>query len=310
MGQIKTKTARKNAVLMRKEIEAFYRTKYFSLYMNAYRFIGLDYLQSRFLLTQLWEVGTVCFLNAISKEDMGTITNGEKDFENELIICPYAPAERNIYNFPIKVTPVNLRGVAFIPNYPLKVNEDCVIMWGHSSHMPIRYIVDSYIEKIVEIEVAIRMNVETHKLSRLIPCSYEDMEHFKNLLRDIENGQFNIFVEVDDPTKINNVLGGGEYFIDKLYAYKLNLEKELMTMLGIDNIGMVKKERENVDETNANNEEIDQGGDCFIDEMEIACEQIQKVLGHDIYVEEKNPRVEMSGQYTSDDPSNKEEEEQ
>lgn len=308
MAQLKVKTLRKNAVEMRKSIEAYYRTKYFSLYMNAYEFTGLDYLKSRFLLTQLWEVGTACFLNAISKEDLGTVTTGEgEEIENELVICPYAPETRNIYNAPISIVPVNLRGVAFIPRNPQKVNEDCVIMFGHSSHMPIRYIVDSYIEKIVEIEVAIRMNVETHKLPRLIACKYEDKEHFKELFRDIENGQFNIFVEADDPSKVNAILNGGEYIIDKLYAYKLNLEKELMTMLGIDNVGMVKKERENLDETNANNEEIDQGGDCFIDEMEIGCEQIQKVLGHDISVREKNPRVEMSGQYNADDPSNKEE---
>ena len=77
------------------------------------------------------------------------------------------------------------------------------------------------------------------------------------------------------------------------YSYKLNLEKELMTIMGIDNIGFVKRERENNDEINANNEEIDNGGDCFLDEMKKFTKGVSEILGYDLDVEEKQPRVEF-----------------
>ena len=82
-----------------------------------------------------------------------------------------------------------------------------------------------------------------------------------------------------------------------------------MSFLGVDNVGMVKKERENVDETNANNEEIDNNGNCFIDEMKKAFKQVEIVFGKKITVKEKAPKVMELGTYNADDPSNEEEEE-
>lgn len=310
MPIITTKTKRKNSVVSRMAIESFYRTKYYSLFMNAYEFEGLDSQQQRFLLGQLWEVGTVCFsiLEGSVPESI-MIKDGKEEKENgTLLIYPYAPSTRNIYNFPVTVTPIRLRGAKFIPVHDLKVNDECVIGWGHVSHNPIRNIVDYYVDKIVEAEVTLRMNLNSHKMPRLIACAVEDREHFKDLFADIDNGIPRAYVDINDIKNINNILQGGDYIVDKLYAYILNLEKELLTILGIDNVGMVKKERENVDETNANNEEIDQGGDCFLDEMKIMCDLVSNVLHYPLRVKEKAPRVEIEDTYTAKDPSNKEEE--
>ena len=290
----KLKTLRKSSILKRKEIEMYYRSKYFSLFMNGYEFDGLDYQQQRFLLSQLWEKGTIaCFILEGSKPQSLLIDENQQKENGELILTPYATSQYNIYRFPEVVQLVKLRGVDFIPQTPQRVNKDVVIGWGHSSHMPIRQIVEFYIEKITDVEITANMNLQTHKLPRLVVCSPEDKNRVQELMNKIEDGVPRLFLEVSDIKAIQNVLqSGGEFIVDKLFTYKQNLERELMTILGIDNIGTLKRERQNNDEVNANNEEIDNGGDCFVDEMKIFCKQVSDVLGYPISVREKKPRVE------------------
>lgn len=290
----KLKTLRKSSIAKRKQIEMYYRSKYFSLFMNGYEFEGLDYQQTRFLLSQLWEHGTIaCFILEGSKPESLLIDENKQQEKGELILTPYAISRYNIYNFPEIVQLIKLRGVDFIPTTPQRVNKNVVIGWGHSSHMPIRAIVEYYVEKITEVEITANMNLSTHKLPRLVVCSPEDKARVEELMNKIEDGVPRLFLEVSDIKAIQNVLqSGGEFIVDKLFTYKQNLERELMTILGIDNIGTLKRERQNNDEVNANNEEIDNGGDCFVDEMKIFCKQVSDVLGYPISVKEKKPRVE------------------
>ena len=298
MSEKQMKFLKKNSKITRQEIENYYRTKYFSFFVNGYEFDGLDPQQQRFLLIQFWEVGTI---NAFILE--GTQPSleikGQENPNGILCLTPYAPTRYNIYNFPTYVRAIALRGATFIPQKDMKVNENCVIGWAHISHNSVRSIVESYVEKIANVEMTIRMNLETHKLPRLIVVNPEDKERMKEMASSIQDGVPVLYVSVEDSQKINNIIEGGNYIIDKLFTYKQNLEKELMTLMGIDNVGIVKRERENLDETNANNEEIDNGGDCFIDEMKVFCKLVSQVLGFPLSVKEKSPRVEMM-EYESD----------
>lgn len=312
MSEKQMKFLKKNSKLLRQQIENYYRTKYFSLFMNGYEFDGLDSQQQRFLLTQFWEVGTI---NAFILEGTqpSISIKGQENPEGVLCLTPYAPSEYNIYNFPTKITPVRLRGATFIPTERMEVNQKCVLGWAHISHNSVRSIVESYVEKITDVEVTIKMNLATHKLPRLIVVNPEDKERMKSMVDNIEDGVPVLYVSVEDSQKINNIVEGGNYIIDKLFTYKQNLEKELMTIMGIDNVGIVKRERENLDETNANNEEIDNGGDCFIDEMKIFCKLVKQVLGYTLSVKEKSPRVEMmkfnsDGEETGEDTEEGEQE--
>ena len=302
MPEIKLKTKKKNSSLVRRDIEMYYRSKYYALFMNGYEFEGLDYQQQRFALSQFWEVGTInAFILEGSKPESINVDNKTEAPNGVLVLTPYAPFKYNIYNFATEVTPVRLRGATFIPQRPMKVNKECVIGFAHSSHMSVRSIVEFYVEKITDVEVTINMNLQTHKLPRLVVCSPEDKARVEAIMNDIEAGLPRLFLTASDIKSIQAVLNsGGEYIIDKLYTYKLNLEKELMTILGIDNVGIVKKERENVDETNANNEEIDNGGDCFLDEMKIWTKQVSEILAYPLKVKEKKPKVELF-EYDSND---------
>ena len=292
MSESQMKFLKKNAKITRKEIEVYYRTKYFSYFMNGYEFPELNPQQQRFILTQFWETGTINAL-ILDGTKPSIAIKGQENPNGVICFTPYAPSEYNIYNFPTYVTPVRLRGATFIPTRRMKVNDECVIGWAHVSHNSVRSIVESYIEKIANVEMTIRMNLETHKVPRLIVVNPEDKDRMKEMASSIDDGVPVLYVSVEDSQKINSLVESGPYIIDKLFTYKQNLEKELMTLMGIDNVGIVKRERENLDETNANNEEIDNGGNCFIDEMTIFCDLVTQVLGFPLSVKEKAPRVSL-----------------
>ena len=74
--------------------------------------------------------------------------------------------------------------------------------------------------------------------------------------------------------------------IDKLYTQKTNLENELNTFLGIDNIGNVeKKERLIKDEANSNNDIINDYSDSIGSNLEEGFKSVEKVLGYKVTIE-------------------------
>lgn len=295
MPKFELKQKTKKAIIEKARIKSYLNSKYFSLFMNQYEWDGLNEQQSRFLLTQFWERGRIwAFILPQSKTE---------EVEGELILTPFNETlTKNIYNYPTGVIPVNNRGASFIPNEVMKVNQDGVIGWAHSSHNSVLSIVDYYTDRITEVESCIDMNLFTHKLPRLIVCSPEDKERVERIMRDIDDGNKRIFLDSEDTKAISNVLSSGEsYIIDKLYTYKESLENELLTLLGIDNKGVNKKERLIVDEVNANNEIINEGADCFLDEMKIFCKKVKEVLGYTISVKSKMSVVKAVSEENKED---------
>ena len=282
--------------------ENYYRSRFFSNFMNKFEITGMSDDQMRFFLTQLWEVGTIsAFILKESRPASLVLEAGAKESEGELVLTPYAPSLYNIYNYPTRVTLVRLRGANFIPQTPQIVGKDVVLCWAHTSHMPIRYLVDFYVDKIAEVEATISTNLFAHKLPRLIVVSPEDKERMTTIVSKIEKGESALFLDAEDYNAIKNVLdAGGSYIIDKLYVYKQNLENELLTILGIDNKGSDKKERLIVDEVNANNDIINQGSDCFMVELDKFVKQVKDILGYTITI--KSKEVEISSIYDEEQP--------
>ena len=300
----------------------FYENKYFGLFLNAYKFTNLTKNQERYLLKKFWQNGTICaFVLEGSKQDpslkqslsnssKSTIELGNDSPNGLLIFVPYAVNQYNIEDEPSVVNYVNVRGATFIPKGIYQVNKDCVIGWAHKSHAPIRNLVLYYIDRIVDVENTINMNLFVHKLPRLIVCSPEDRARVDDIMEAIENGEHKIFLDAVDFQAIKNVLesGQGSYIIDKLYAYKQSLENELLTFLGINNVALEKKERLITDEANSNNQLINDSSDCFLDSLKSFCEEINDVLGYNISVEANSSPA--SNEETSDEEEDPQEEEE
>lgn len=281
----------------------FYENKYFGLFLNAYKFTNLSKNQQRYLLTRLWKAGTICAFivegsqpdpslkQLLTNQSVGTITIGNENPNGVLVLCPYATNQWTIENEPSVVSYVNTRGASFIPQGLKKVNKDCVIGWAHSSHSSVYSLVSFYIERIVDVEKTINMNLFVHKLPRLVVCSPEDRARVEDLMDSIERGEKKLFLDAQDVQAIKNVLESGSntnYIIDKLYQYKQNLENELLTFLGINNVPVEKKERLITDEAQSNDQLINDSSDCFLDCLNDFCDEVSRILKYPIKVEAKS----------------------
>ena len=299
----------------------FYENKYFGLFLNAYKFTNLSKNQSRYLLKSMWKRGTVaCFIvegtrkeptmnQALTNTSPNTVSPA---FESDglLVFTPYAVNQWNIEDEPSVITLVNTRGATFIPTKPQIVNKDVVIGWGHTSHAPVRSLVMWYVERIADVENTIDINLFAHKLPRLVVCSPEDRERVADIMEAIDRGEKKLFLEAEDYQAIKNVLdaGGSSYIIDKLYTYKQNLENELLSFLGINNVAVEKKERLITDEANSNNQLINDSSDCFLDSLKNMCDEIETVLGYNISVE-ANSSPASNEDYDITDPEEVEQDE-
>ena len=321
MPKIKYREIQQNGDETKFSAMRFYENKYFGLFLNAYKFTNLSKNQSRYLLKSMWKRGTVaCFIvEGTRKEPTMTqaLTNTSPNtvspaFESDglLVFTPYAVNQWNIEDEPSVITLVNTRGATFIPTRPQIVNKDVVIGWGHTSHASVRSLVMWYVERIADVENTIDINLFAHKLPRLVVCSPEDRERVADIMEAIDRGEKKLFLEAEDYQAIKNVLdaGGSSYIIDKLYTYKQNLENELLSFLGINNVAVEKKERLITDEANSNNQLINDSSDFFLDSLKNFCDEINTVLDYNISVE-ANSSPASNEDYDITDPEEVEEDE-
>lgn len=290
----------------RSELVYSYRERYFNLYLNSYKWNGVNREEREFIMRKFWETGSVASFRI---------------FDDLVGYASFVPQEFNIYNFPTKVILVNNRGVNYIPQKALytgvlKLNEarnveepEVVLGFAQHSRQPISKIVFNYIDKIVEAEMVIRTNLFAHKLPILYTVDPENEEAFSRLIRDILNDEVAVAVGADDPDKIKPISDKPQYIIDKIYSYIEAEENKLLTFLGIDNSATVKKERLLMDEINANNELINDYRNSVLDNLKEFCELTNKAFGTSLSVESNAPIIESINETTGEETSqpNKEE---
>ena len=125
----------------------------------------------------------------------------------------------------------------------------------------------------------------------------------KNLYAKMYSGEPAIFIDQNllsqsGNLNIQSVSCEAPYLIDKLQQHRLEVEKELLTYLGI-NTTIEKKERLIVDETNANNEQITLNVEIGLRERERACEEINERFDLNISVYAKD--IPVKGGLTDGD---------
>ena len=81
------------------------------------------------------------------------------------------------------------------------------------------------------------------------------------------------------------------YLVDMLQIQKQEMERELLTFLGINNT-LEKKERLLVDETNSNNQFIKMASDIGFKQRQHACQQMNEMFGLNVQVVETQDEFE------------------
>lgn len=154
--------------------------------------------------------------------------------------------------------------------------------------------------------MVINTNLQLSKVPFLIPVD-DDKAKVQDIVDKILNNELVIFAEGVDPSIFKAVATGAPYIIDKLHEYKVGLENELKTLLGIDNQGAVeKREQLNLDETNANNNEINDAIDGMIDCLTEFTDRVKETFGVEIKFERTSDPINAMGEnHEGDQPGPK-----
>ena len=288
----KTKFKNKNCpgALQWNDFYWYYQNKFYNYFMSNYEFEGLDYQQSNFLLRKFWKLGNIAAFRIKNTDILGLAEFTEQEF--------------NMYDYPIRALLINERGVPFIPSQPLLVDEEVVIGYAQKNHKSVFSFIDLYCKKLANVEMAIKTNLNVQKTPWIIANSDPQAEaQLKAIFENVENGEEKLYINAEDVSKIQTLVSGAPYLIDKLYSYKQALENEVLTFLGINNIGITEKKEHLINsEVEANNEVVDYSYDNFISAMEDFFERIKEVLGFDVKVKNKHDKVvdEQDFQFSED----------
>ena len=96
-------------------------------------------------------------------------------------------------------------------------------------------------------------------------------------------------IYLNDVDKVKGITSGAPYVVDKFEQDRQKIENDILTMLGVNNVGIgEKKEHLIVDEVNANNEDIEQQSISFRTEIEDFFDRVYKVFGYKVDVYDMN----------------------
>ena len=271
---------------LEQELRQNYINKYYNLWLSKFEWDGLDAenasQQKDYIMRKFWSHGSVA-CRPIENTDL-------------LVFCPWAAATYNLYDYPETISLVNTRGVSsrIIPTATQVVNKDAVIGWAQPNKKPIYMVVKTYIDRMVSIDMVINTNLQLQKMPFLIGVNETDEDKLKDVVRRILNNEVVIFASLEELQRIQTMATQTPYIIDRLQTYQQSLERELMTFLGIDNLGSaatLAQSHINSDQTNAANDEINAYGGSIKEEIETFVNLINKTFGRNISIKEKTAPV-------------------
>lgn len=272
------------------KIKHIYLNKYYNLFMNSLEWEGLTKEEEDYIMRKLWATGTIA---AFNMNAIGTV------------YAPYAIQGYGLYDVPTDVTIINERNVPGFPLNPLKVNKDVVIGFIQRNKKSIYEFVDYYVSRMAQVDMVINTNLEVNKLPYLIGVSEQDTQNVQQTINKILNNELVVFTTLEELNQVKVLANGSNYILDKLYAFKNNLESELLTFLGIDN-SQIDVDKLAVDQINANNEMINTNSKGFERELNKWCKDIKKYLNTTISVKSTQEPVESVHQDMDHSKSNME----
>ena len=154
--------------------------------------------------------------------------------------------------------------------------------------LPTSIVIRQYALDMLEVERSMKANIKQQKFPYAFFCDEKTRLSMKNIYQKLEDGDPVIYVNksltMEDLQFFNTQ---APYVVDKLRQERYELEREILTFLGLNN-NFEKSERLLVDEVNSNNDFISRNVEVMFDERKKACEEINKRFGLNIEVVKKN----------------------
>lgn len=246
----------RNGVMYEEYQRLFYHFR--NIALNLYKWENLpEGIESRYIEQRLFDNGQVFFTKDKTLGWLALSCNNSTNL--------------NVYGEP---TEVRVHGYGFSQNYHV---EDGVRILNNDSGLATIKHIDWYAKRMAHIESVMLQNLQQQRVPYFIGTSKETELSVKNMMDNVLTGESAIYMDTEKLKDISNNLvvfpTQAPYLLDKLQQERYELERELLTFLGI-NTTIEKKERLLVDETNANNGFIEMSLDLGLKQRQIACERI------------------------------------
>lgn len=203
---------------------------------------------------------------------------------------------------PLDVYQIPTKRMAYAQNgYRYDATEDdSVIIFNNMLHLPDVMKLDKYARILWDIDQTIKVNAHAQKTPVLIVCDESQRLTMQQLYAKYEGNEPFIFGNKNllDGSPISALSTGAPYVCDKLYLLKTQYWNEALTLLGIPNTDMEKKERL------VSTEAVNQNGATMASrssrlyERKAACKKINEMFGLNIdvdYVNDINPVIGLGG---------------
>lgn len=272
------------------EIDAFKITNYQRLY-DYYKMLALNMftwenlpetMNSRYIENALYEHG-LCLVN--NDKDMGLIS----------VPCSYG-ANMNING---ESTEVITSGYNYIKTIKYINNDECTLIRNNDLAKATRDYISNYAERMLEVEMCIRANINQQKFPWFINASEKTKKALEIIFDKVDN--FEPFIlanrEIMGENPLEVLTMSTPYVADKLNQYKYELEREILTFLSLNN-NFEKKERLLTDEINSNNDFINTNAMLMYKNRLQACKEINEKFGLNVRV---LPNKDMISKYYSEE---------
>ena len=267
------------------ERETIRLTKYYQmLALNRYKWENLpNGIESRYIEQMLYDNGECAMFD---HPDLGLSVLRSSSREN-----------LNIYGEPTKLT------VTGFNEHRTIMMDECVRILNNDLGLPTLQHITYYARRMAEIDDIIMQNLRQQRVPYLFATDENNSLSMKTLYDRIYQGEPAIFIDKEmlkgEPENIMVIPTTAPYLVDKLQIQKQEMERELLTFLGINNT-LEKKERLIVDETNSNNQFIKMASDIGFKQRQLACKQMNEMFGLNIRVietqDEMKEEVEQDGE--------------
>ena len=218
--------------------------RYKMLALNMFRWEGLpDTIKSRHIENSLYHNG-LCII--INDENLGFIS----------VPCNYG-ANLNINNEPTEVITTGYNYIKTIKYMSDKEKDKCQLILNNDLGIGNKEYIEYFAQKMYEVDTVIRANINQQKYPWFIPCEPKLKNSIKLMFEKVDNLEPLILADKSIISEGIQVLTTNTpYVADKLNEYKFELEREILTFLGLNN-NFEKKERLLTNEVDSNNQFIE-----------------------------------------------------
>lgn len=189
---------------------------------------------------------------------------------------------------------------------PLLIGKDCALVKLTPDYCGIGDIIGYYAEQMALASSAISVNLINSKLANVFACKDKNQaQSFKKMTDEILSGapasfvDKSLFDEAGNPQWqqfINNL--SQNYIVSDILQDINKLEDNFNTLIGIPNSNTEKKERQNVDEINANNVETKNLAETWLDNLHTTFDIVKEMYGVSVKVDWRTKPVEIAPQNT------------